>query len=98
MIAFANQIGVALENATLFERVRKSEERYFDLFEHSPDMSHIVNQDGIIISCNQTEATRLGYNKNEIIGQSILMYYPPKYHAEAQRILHNIFEQQHEIK
>jgi PAS domain S-box-containing protein len=98
IMAFANQIGVALENATLFERVRKSEERYVDLFEHSPDMSHIVNQAGVIISCNQTEATRLGYSKNEIIGQSFLKFYPMEYHSEAQRVLHDILERNYEIK
>lgn len=98
IMTFANQIGVAMENATLFERVRKSEERYIDLFEHSPDMSRIVNKSGIITNCNQTEATRLGYSKSEMIGQSILKFYPPEYHNEAQRLLHNIFENNLEIK
>jgi PAS domain S-box-containing protein len=98
IMAFANQIGVAMENATLFERVRKSEERYIDLFEHSPDMSRIINKLGIITNCNQTEATRLGYSKSEIIGQSILKFYPPEYHSEAQRLLHDIFEKNLEIK
>jgi PAS domain S-box-containing protein len=97
IMAFANQIGVAMENATLFERVRKSEERYIDLFEHSPDMSRIVNTSGIIVSCNQTEATRLGYSKSEIIGQSILKFYPPEYHSEALSLLHDIFEKNLEI-
>jgi len=32
MMAFGEQIGVAMENATLFERVRKSEERYIGSF------------------------------------------------------------------
>ncbi len=98
IMAFANQIGVAMENATLFERVRKSEERYIDLFEHSPDMSLIINRSDIIINCNQTEATRLGYNKGEIIGQSIYKFYPLEYHNEAQRLLHNIFDNNLEIK
>lgn len=98
IMAFANQIGVAMENATLFERVRKSEERYIDLFEHSPDMSHIVNRSGIITSCNQTEATRLGYGKDELIGQSILTFYPPEYHSKAEQILYDIFEKNLEIK
>ena len=98
IMAFANQIGVAMENATLFERVRKSEERYIDLFEHSPDMSRIINKPGIITNCNQTEATRLGYSKSEIIGQSILKFYPPEYHSEAQRLLNDIFENNLEVK
>ena len=97
MMAFANQIGVAMENATLFERVRKSEERYIDLFENSPDMSHIFNKAGIIISCNQTEATRLGYSKEELVGKSILKLYPAEYHKEAQQNLNKIFNRNRKI-
>jgi PAS domain S-box-containing protein len=98
VMAFANQIGVAMENAVLFERVRKSEERYIDLFENSPDMSHIIDESGIIVSCNQTEAKRLGYSKDELIGHSILKIYPAEHHKESMRILHNIFERNQEIK
>ena len=98
IMAFANEIGIAMENAMLFERVRKSEERYIDLFENSPDMSHIFNKAGIIISCNQTEATRLGYSKEELIGQSFLKLYPPEYQKEAQQNLNNIFERNKAIK
>lgn len=92
MAAFANQIGVALENAALFERLRRSEERYMDLFEHSPDMYHIVNRDGIILSCNQTEADRLGYRKDEMVGFSILKLYPAAYHDDARNLLQRVFE------
>jgi len=98
IMAFANQIGIAMENAMLFEQVRKSEERYIDLFENSPDMSHIINKDGIIVSCNQTEATRLGYKKDELIGKSILKLYPGEYYKEALHILLDIFERKREIK
>ncbi len=96
--AFANQIGVAVENTTLFERLRKSEERYMDLFEHSPDMYHIVNHEGVIISCNQTEAERLGYRKDELIGHHVTKLYPPAYHAEARSLLQEIFANNREIK
>ncbi|HTP13651.1 MAG TPA: PAS domain S-box protein [Bacteroidota bacterium] len=96
--AFANQIGVAIENTTLFDRLRKSEERYMDLFEHSPDMYHIVNHEGVIISCNQTEAERLGYRKDELIGHAITKLYPPPYHAEALALLNENFSNNREIK
>lgn len=97
MAAIANQIGVALENAGLFDRLRKSEERYMDLFEHSPDMYHIVNREGIIISCNQTEADRLGYRKDELIGEPVLKLYPGTYAADAQRLLTEIFDNNYEV-
>ncbi len=97
MMAFANQIGVAVENAVLFDRVRKSEERYMDLFEHSPDMYHLVNREGIIVSCNQTEASWLGYRKEELVGQPILRLYPVNYHAQASTLLREIFEQNRQL-
>ncbi|MEX2088234.1 MAG: PAS domain S-box protein, partial [Bacteroidota bacterium] len=97
MAAIANQIGVALENAGLFDRLRKSEERYMDLFEHSPDMYHIVNREGIIVSCNQTEADRLGYRKEELIGEPVLKLYPGAYAVDAQRLLTEIFENNYEV-
>ena len=97
MSAFANQISVALENATLFEQLRNSEERYMDLFEHSPDMYHIVNREGIIISCNQTEADRLGYRKDEIVGHAALNLYPETYRQTAQRLLREVFDSHREI-
>jgi two-component system cell cycle sensor histidine kinase/response regulator CckA len=96
--AVANQIGVAIENATLFDRLRKSEERYMDLFEHSPDMYHIVNSEGIIISCNQTEADRLGYRKEELVGHPVTKLYPPPYHTEVKSLLHEIFNNSKDIK
>jgi PAS domain S-box-containing protein len=97
MGAFSNQIGVALENATLFEQLRKSEERYMDLFEHSPDMYHIVNREGIIISCNQTEAERLGYRKDELVGHTLLTFYPPESHAAVQSLIADVFENNREV-
>jgi len=96
--SFSNQIGVAIENATLFERLRKSEERYIDLFEHAPDMYHIVNRDGIIVSCNQTEADRLGYRKEELVSQPVTKLYPALYHVEARSLLAEIFANNREIK
>jgi two-component system cell cycle sensor histidine kinase/response regulator CckA len=95
--SFANQIGVAIENATLFERLRKSEERYMDLFEHSPDMYHIVNHEGIIVSCNQTEADRLGYRKEELIGHPVTKLYPAPYLTESRALLQEIFATNREI-
>ena len=96
--AFANQVGVAMENTALIDRLKSSEERYMDLFEHSPDMYHIVNREGFIVSCNQTEADRLGYRKDELVGQSILKLYPLPYHIEARRLLKEIFEMNREVK
>ena len=95
---FANQIGVAMENTALFEKLRRSEERYMDLFENSPDMYHIVNREGLIVSCNRTEANRLGYAKDDLVGHSILKLYPETAHEDAHKLLRQIFELHRELR
>lgn len=49
--------------------LRKSESKYRDLYDNAPDMYHSLNKDGIITDCNETEAKKLGYKKEEIIGR-----------------------------
>ena len=90
--AFGNHINVALNNAHLFDRLRKSEQQYADLFEHSPDMYHLVNRDGIIVSCNQTEAQTLEYQKTDIIGHPLTRLYPPEYRLNVLETLLKAFE------
>ncbi len=85
LVAFGNQISVAINNAQLFKRLRESERRYADLYEHSPDMYHLVNEEGIITDCNTTEATMLNYNKEEIIGKSVFSFFHPDDIDEARR-------------
>ena len=96
--AFGNHINVALNNAHLFDRLRKSEQQYADLFEHSPDMYHLVNREGIIVSCNQTEAQTLDYQKIDIIGHPLTRLYPPEYRLNVLETLLKAFENGHEFR
>jgi len=67
--AFGNQISVALTNAQLFERLKKSEQRYADLFEHAPDIYLTIDRRQTIVGCNKTGASMLGYPQPEILGR-----------------------------
>ncbi len=96
--AFSNQISVALNNAHLFDKITESEKRYADLFEHSPDMYHLVNRDGIIINCNLTESQTLKYPKTEIIGKHLTFFYPPEMHGHITDLLRRSFEQMEEFR
>jgi PAS domain S-box-containing protein len=96
--AFGNQVSAALNNASLYEQVRKSEREYADLYEHSPDMYHTVNCIGIIVSCNLKESQMLGIPKNEIIGQPALELYPPDQHDRLRANLKKIFEHGQELQ
>ncbi len=53
------------------DALRLSENKYRDLYDNAPDMYHTLNEEKIIIDCNQTEALMLGYEKEDIIGRPL---------------------------
>jgi PAS domain S-box-containing protein len=73
--ALALIIVILLINMSMRKRMeralRDSEEKYRDLYDNAPDMYHSINRDGIVVDCNETEASMLGYRKEEIIGRPI---------------------------
>lgn len=68
--AVSNMLGVAIDNALLYEKTRRSEQEYVNLYEHAPDMYHSLDVHGRIIHCNLTEARALGYVRRRLIGSS----------------------------
>ncbi len=54
------------------------EENFRPFYENAPDMFVFVDpKTAMVIHCNQTLATNLGYAKKEIIGKSIFEFYHP---------------------
>jgi PAS domain S-box-containing protein len=49
--------------------LRRSEERYRDLYDNAPDGYCVVDADGCIREMNGTQLTWLGYRRREVIGQ-----------------------------
>lgn len=96
--AFGNQINTALHNASLFGQVRESEQRYADLYEHSPDMYHSVSREGVVVNCNVTESVVLGYAKEEIIGKPLTKLYPPAHIDSVLEDLRRLFALGEEIR
>ncbi len=91
MEAFGNQISVALTNAQLFDRVKRSEQLYLDLFENSPDIYFSISRDHTITGCNTTGARMLGYDKDEIIGRKFESFFVADLQATLQDILIRMF-------
>ena len=60
------------------DALRKSERKYRDLYDNAPNMYHTLDKNGIIIDCNETEATMLGYKKEELIGRPITDFFTDK--------------------
>ncbi|HID07102.1 MAG TPA: PAS domain S-box protein, partial [Armatimonadetes bacterium] len=67
--AFANSLAIAFANRDLIDELRRSEERYRELYDYAPDGLYEVDADGIIIAMNKTLLDWLGYERDEVIGK-----------------------------
>ncbi len=56
-----NQIGMALQNASLYHALRRSEQRYRRIFEGSQDMIMVINPEGRVLDINLAAVTTLGF-------------------------------------
>ncbi len=53
------------------EALRKSEERYQELYDSAPDMYFTLAPDGTVLSVNRSGAEQLGYTTDELIGRPV---------------------------
>ena len=53
------------------DELRKSEEQWRDVFENNPTMYFMVDAEGIVLAINPFGAEQLGYNVNELVGQTV---------------------------
>ncbi len=60
------------ERNRALEALAESEERYQGLYDDAPDIYFTVTADGKILSVNQFGADYLGFDKDELIGTSVL--------------------------
>ncbi|HEX8265625.1 MAG TPA: PAS domain S-box protein [Pyrinomonadaceae bacterium] len=60
------------------EEVRKSEERYRALFEDAVDAIFISNIKGVYLDVNSSACRLLGYEREELIGKSVVELLPPE--------------------
>lgn len=63
------------ERKEVEKALKASEEKYRDLYDNAPDMYHSLDSNGIIIDCNETEARKLGYKKEEMIGRPLTDFF-----------------------
>jgi PAS domain S-box-containing protein len=71
------------------EGLKKSEQKYQQLYDDAPDMFVSIDaQTAMILQCNQTLVTNLGYIKEELIGRSIF----DVYHPDCMEDVHKAFE------
>jgi len=74
------------ESKAAEQELRKSKEKYRDLYENSPDILISVDaESGRIVQCNDTCARITGYSKEEIAGRPVLSMYHPDCRGQVEK-------------
>jgi len=60
-----SQISISLENARLFEQMKRAEADYREIFENASDGIYRTNQDGVFLTANPAMARIFGYSSSE---------------------------------
>jgi PAS domain S-box-containing protein len=69
------------------EKLRKSEEKYRDLIEISPDAIYVVDANGVCVLGNRAGAELAGISQNELIGTPVTdTYLPEERHLFQERL------------
>ena len=68
-----------------YDSIMLAENKYENLYENSPDLLRTIDVSGVILNCNKSYAKNLGYEKNEIIGSSILKHTAERSHADLEK-------------
>ncbi len=92
VFAVIETISDITEQTKLQNQLRESEERYRTLYNNAPDMMQSINQEGIIIECNDAALNNLGYEREELIGKNFKEIVLPEYHGVCMAKLRELFE------
>ncbi len=74
------------------EALKKSEEQYRNIFETAANLITSVNNEGIIVDCNNQIHHFLGYERDEIIGQPMAKIIHPDFMPKAEESLKEILK------
>lgn len=84
--AFGSQLGVALENAQLYEEVHRGKAYIENLVENAGDAIIATDMEDRILTWNRGAEVIFGYSKEEAVGKSLAMLLPPGHLRELEEI------------
>lgn len=90
---FANAVGLAVENASLFKSLAESEARYRTVLENSPVAILGLSQSHHITTWNRGAEEIFGYPAREMLGKPITALFPEETEGEVQKLLAEILRQ-----
>lgn len=74
LMGIAPQVAISITNATSFERIRSSEERFKALSENAPDIIYTLDRQGIFTYVNPAWQRILGHIESEVLGKSYVNF------------------------
>jgi two-component system, NtrC family, sensor histidine kinase KinB len=77
--AIADQAGIAIRNAQLYDSLNEASRRYYELFEDSVDPIFITDWDGNILEANRQAENATGYGIEELKQLSALKLFEPRW-------------------
>ena len=83
----AFQIGNMIERLQVQEDLAESTHQLQSMFDSLMDFVFVLDEFGFIIQVNQMVLRRLGYERDALIGQSVLAVHPPETRETAWRII-----------
>ncbi|MBW2651113.1 MAG: PAS domain S-box protein [Deltaproteobacteria bacterium] len=69
LMGIAPQIGISMNNARAYQKIRQSEEQFRALGENAPDIIYTLDADGVFDYINPAWEKILGHKKEEVIGR-----------------------------
>jgi PAS domain S-box-containing protein len=75
---FGSQLGMALENAQLYDQVHRGKAYIENLVENAADIILSTDLEDRILTWNRGAEITLGYSKEEVIGKHLSMLLPPQ--------------------
>ncbi|MFH1726247.1 MAG: ATP-binding protein, partial [Elusimicrobiota bacterium] len=92
LMLFANALGLALENATLFRDLAGSEARYRTVLSNSPEAVLGLSREQWITTWSGGGERIFGYGAGEVMGKPLTALFPESAQKECQRMLHEVME------
>ena len=74
LMGIAPQVAISITNATSFEKIRNSEERFKALSENAPDIIYTLDGHGLFTYVNPAYEKNLGYTTDEVYGTSVYSF------------------------
>jgi PAS domain S-box-containing protein len=72
LMAIATQIAISMNNATSYQKVLESEERFRSLSENAPDIIYTLDINGSFTYINPVWESILGHRHDEVLGQKFI--------------------------